>query len=74
MSTKQAILFDTKKGWTERLSHEWLKEHRLIPIKPVHKTANYLRYRLQEPDEKHYRYRIINFGHGVHAVIGFRKD
>lgn len=44
----QAILFDNKK-WTEIKAKKYLKDRDIIPIKPVHKTTNFLRYRLQDP-------------------------
>lgn len=39
----QAILFDNKQFTTEQ-ARNWLKDHDFYPIKPVHKTKNYLRY------------------------------
>lgn len=45
----QAILFK-KKYWNTERAREYLKSRNYEPIKRVHKTKNYLRYRLQEPD------------------------
>lgn len=43
------IAFDKDK-WTCDSARKWLKENNYKAIKPVHKTANYLRYRLRDPE------------------------
>jgi hypothetical protein len=48
MSTIQAVLFPVSK-WTEWLAEHWLKEHRIVPMKAVHITSKYLRYRIADP-------------------------
>ncbi len=41
----QAVIF-SKSEWTANNAMKWLKLHGLKPIKRVHKTKNYLRYRI----------------------------
>ena len=48
--TIQSILFD-KKIWSPKSSSVWLMEHKLHPIKKMHETNNYYRYRLLQPDK-----------------------
>ena len=50
MSQIQAIIFDKKK-WTASKARNWLKKNRFKPLKAVHKTENYLRYRLKTPSK-----------------------
>ena len=38
-----------------------------------HETLNYLRARLQQPNEDKYEYRIIKFNDGIKAVIEYPK-
>lgn len=47
----QAILFPIDK-WTSDDARRWLSKSGHTPIKRVHKTDNYLRYRISEPDRK----------------------
>jgi hypothetical protein len=44
----QAVLFD-KNNFTTTSARRWLKDHSLVPIKMVHKTKHYLRYRIRDP-------------------------
>lgn len=56
----QAVLFDTD-NYTSSKARKWLKDHNFEPIKRVHKTENYLRYRIVEPNDKDiYRIKRIN--------------
>jgi|ERR1700744_3905187 len=65
----QAILFD-RNYWTDRKARSWLQSHNHIPIKPVHTTSNFLRYRLSEPNSRT-RYRTIILGNRIKAIIGY---
>lgn len=67
----QAILFN-KQFYTAETSRKWLNKHHFTPIKRVHITDEYLRYRLTEPS-KLKRYRTINLGENVKAIISFSK-
>ena len=49
--TIQAILFPIKK-FSCLTARKYLFNHNHRPIKRVHKTKNYLRYRLTEPKKK----------------------
>lgn len=42
------IAFDKDK-WTTDTARKWLKDHNYTPIKRVHKTENWLRYRIRDP-------------------------
>ena len=46
---------------------EWLKRHNYTPIKRVHVTKNYRRYRLIEPIEK-YTSRTVHLGNEIMAI------
>ena len=70
MSKVQSILFD-KDFFTTKEARKWLKNNNFKPIKRVHKTKNYLRYRIRYPYKK-YEYRIIDFESPfIKAVIMF---
>lgn len=57
----QAILFN-KDSWTEDSAENYLFRHKFHPIKPVHKTTNFLRYRLRLPrsDTKYFTKKLNN--------------
>ena len=67
----QAILFEKDKFDT-KTARKFLKKHDYKPIKRVHKTENYLRYRIRRPKDKT-MYRMINFGDDIKAVIEIIK-
>jgi len=66
----QAILFD-KNLWTAKNAYKWVKGHGYNPIKRVHITKNYYRYRITDP--KTYRLmRIKNISdNGIKFIIGY---
>lgn len=66
--TIQAVLFDKNK-WTTVEARNYLKKHRYVPIKYVHKTNDYLRYRLQDPD-LFKSFITKDLGNGIKLVIG----
>lgn len=73
MSSKiQAVLFDNKKFNTTS-ARKKLKEMKLKPIKRVHKTENFLRYRIVEPNDKRFKYRIKKNKSGVNFVFMIKK-
>jgi len=72
MTDLQAILFK-KSHYSKRSSANWLKYHGYKPIKKVHETVNYYRYRLTEPDEEIYNYRLIPINDGIKMVVQFAK-
>lgn len=67
MSDIQAILFDKKK-WTKQSSHHWIRTHNFKPIKPVHITDRYYRYRLVNP-YPHYRYITETIDNGIKFIL-----
>ena len=69
MTVTQSIIF-SKEFYDTARARRWLSRHHYVPIKRVHETTRYLRYRIKEPDER-YEYRIKPFTNGVKAVIGF---
>lgn len=71
-SVIQALLFDVSK-WTARKALMWLRKHDFVAIKKAHKTENFLRYRLKNPDEKLYDYRTIEFDDGIKAIVEIAK-
>ena len=72
MLDSQAILFK-KSHYSKRSSANWLRYRGFKPIKKVHETVNYYRYRLKEPDEELNEYRIMPISDGIKMVIQFTK-
>ena len=68
-SNIQAIIFK-KENWTENKAEKWLKMHNFNPIKNVHITENYLRYRLKNPNKLN-EYRTYDIGNGVKLILEF---
>lgn len=71
MSEVQSVLFD-KKIWEPAPSNNWLKHHHLEPIKKVHITDDYLRYRINSP-KKYKRFRTKRLSCGIKVVLGFKS-
>lgn len=65
----QAVIFDKEHYDTYR-AMAWLNKHHYHPIKHVHKTKNWLRYRISEPDYKHY-ITIQLKGGKIHMIMGY---
>ena len=53
----QTALFGIS-DWSTNDARKWLKNHNITPIKNVHKTAHYLRYRIKTPKYNLFNYRI----------------
>jgi hypothetical protein len=69
-SNIQSVLFN-KYYFTENEAKKWLNKYHEYPIKDVHETKHYYRYRLREPNNFKY-FRIINsHDPNVKFVIGF---
>ena len=62
----QAVVFPS--FWAAADARAWLAAHGYTPIKRAHRTANQLRYRIQEPTvgAKYFTKRLPN---GVNLVI-----
>lgn len=75
MSNVQAIIFDKSK-WTSNKALKWLINNNYYPIKNVHITKNYLRYRLIHPNEDQYKYRLFtlpNTNKTIKMVLEYPK-
>jgi hypothetical protein len=70
----QAIIFDVDL-WTPRRAETWLKKNAYIPIKSVHTTSDYHRYRLIDPDQfKHFYTQKDKKTLGIYYIIGIKND
>jgi hypothetical protein len=63
----QAIIFN-KQAWTPEQAEEYLHYREIYPIKPVHETKNYLRYRLARPC-RICKYRTKEIHPGIKVII-----
>ena len=68
----QAVLFD-KNYWTTKKAMENLKAWRHQPIKRVHTTDKYHRYRLIKPNYKKYHYIIKRGNNHIDYIIQLKK-
>lgn len=66
----QAILFDKRK-WTTTEAREWLKKHNYYPIKKVHVTEHFLRYRIESPDSFS-RFVTKHISDGIELILGIK--
>ena len=66
----QSVIFD-KEIWDTTRARRWLNKNKLYPLKRVHETTRYYRYRIRNPDYEKYEYRIKVLSNGIKAVIGF---
>jgi adenylate cyclase class IV len=69
----QAVLLDKKRFKTTKKANDYVKTSSFKPIKPMHETDDYYRYRLREPNNRKYTYRIKRNPNGIHFIIGFPK-
>lgn len=66
-----SVLFDIN-NWDTLEARKWLKNHNLKPIKNVHKTEHFLRYRIKDPSIfTHFITKTIDHGKGIKIIIGF---
>jgi hypothetical protein len=68
-SVTQAIIFD-KFYWSPLETRKWLIMHHLIPIKPMHETKKFYRYRLRDPKDFK-RIRTIKTKDHLDIIIGY---
>lgn len=71
MSEIQAIIFD-KNYWSLKQANSFIHLHDFKPIKKMHETKNYYRFRLEEPN-KRYRYRTKEVFPGVKFIFRFHN-
>ena len=69
MSTHIQALVLRKDEFSKRDADNWVKFHKFKPIKKMHETIHTYRYRLIEPNENKYEYRMKKLCQGVKAVI-----
>jgi hypothetical protein len=67
----QAILFHINK-WTTDKARQYLKQNSFTPIKRVHITDKYLRYRITEPNYNLYNYIIKRGNNHIDYIIGIK--
>lgn len=63
----QSIMFPKSK-YTSESSFNWLQKHNMKPLKKVHETENYYRYRIEKPN-KNNKYYTMKIKHGIQLVI-----
>lgn len=69
MSKIQAVLFD-KDMYNTSKARYWMKSHDIQPIKRVHETKRYYRYRINDPkDFNRFRTKLIDSG--VKFIFGY---
>ncbi|HXS59230.1 MAG TPA: hypothetical protein VN703_00260 [Candidatus Sulfopaludibacter sp.] len=69
MSQIQSIIFN-KDYWTKSEARKWLLTHFFLPIKKVHETKNYYRYRIKDPNKFNY-FITRRLKNNMELVIGF---
>ena len=72
MSTLQAIII-SKEYYSLKSANDWIKLHNFKPIKKMHETINYYRFRLKPVNENKFDYRMKHLTTGVMAVIEYPK-
>ena len=55
--------------FSKSMATKWLKNHNIVPMKAVHVTDNYLRYRITEPRYKYYSSKKTS--DGVILIFGY---
>ena len=61
----QAVSFGIN-GWNTNDCRNWLYKHGYIPLKRVHKTNTFFRYRLIQPIYKIYIYIVLKLFKNTH--------
>lgn len=67
--TIQAVLFDRTK-YTTQMARRWLQHHDITPLKRVHATKNFYRYRITQPN-KEKRHRTKQITDGITLIIEY---
>ena len=74
MSKIQSILFDNR-VYSPKQAQAWLWHHNIDPIKHVHKTNQWLRYRIEEPSPRYdYRNIRITDDGAIRAIISVPNE
>lgn len=64
----QSIIFEKNK-WSNKTAKKWLRDNMYSPIKPVHATSNFLRFRLHNP-ELFKSFITKKLPNGIELIIG----
>ena len=73
MSAIQSLVL-SKEHFTKAKAEKWVKDHpNFKPIKPVHVVKNNYRFRLKEPNENKYNYKMKHLTTGIMSVIEYPK-
>lgn len=67
----QAVIFKKDK-WTTPKARRWLKKNNYTPIKKVHITDDFYRYRINEPD-KYTKFTTKKLKDGIELILGFNS-
>ena len=69
----QAVLFDRKK-YTYAKCVAWLLSHGYLKWRSYRNTTNLIRFRISEPNEYKYNYRIHHLGNGISFILQYSKQ
>lgn len=69
----QSVIFD-KLFFLPNESKKWLKKHNIKPIKKMHETAYFYRYRVKNPNYTKNRYYTLHVEPGIKFIISYRKN
>jgi hypothetical protein len=68
MTEIQAVIFK-KNNYTPTKARSWLDKNKIPRKKKVHKTKNYLRYRVEDP-KKYSKYATKSINKNVKLILG----
>jgi hypothetical protein len=71
-SEVQAVIFN-KTYWTPEKASKWLSENGYKPLKRVHRTANFLRYRIRDPS-KYTHFSTKKLPDHLDLIIGYTRS
>lgn len=64
----QAVIINKKYGTLQK-ANRWIRNNGYHPMKSVHITKNYYRYRMQEPNYEEYRYKTKTLNDNIKLII-----
>lgn len=69
MSEIESVLFNTR-YWDKYAAIQWLDDHGLLPIKPLHITKRFIHARIQNPSQFE-RLRVKHTKKHLEFILGF---
>lgn len=63
------VEFFSKHLYDTARARSCLNKHKFFPMKRVHETTQFLRYRIREPDYDRYEYRTKQISQGIKMII-----